>query len=320
MSQKKADILLALISMAWGSSYLLMKLGLGHMGPFTLIALRFGIAFLLTALLFRRRVMHADWRTIRYGALLGLLLFGLFAFLMFGLRSTSASMAGFLTSATVVFVPLLQTLITRRKPELPVAGGATLALVGIGLLSLNGRLTLTGGAVLCLAGAFAYAWQIIVTNRLTHKADGLLLGIFQLGFAALYGWIGSLLFEHPALPASREEWLAVLGLAIICSAFGFVLQPVAQKHTTPERTSLLFALEPVFTALFAWFFLQERLQGRGYLGAALILAGVVISGIKRKPQAAFDGPTPKSHLPFLTRVASPRHKPFVPAAAQGKKP
>lgn len=115
MSQKKADFLLALISMAWGSSYLLMKLGLGHMGPFTLIALRFGIAFLLTALLFRKRVVQADWRTIRYGALLGLLLFGLFAFLMFGLRSTSASMAGFLTSATVVFVPLLQTLISTLR-------------------------------------------------------------------------------------------------------------------------------------------------------------------------------------------------------------
>ncbi|WP_082651995.1 DMT family transporter [Gorillibacterium timonense] len=323
MTQKKADLLLALISMAWGSSYLLMKLGLNHMGPFNLISLRFGIAFLLTALLFRKRMARTDRRTIGYGALLGLLLFGLFAFLMFGLKTTSASTAGFLTSATVVFVPLLQMLITRRKPELPVAAGAVLALTGIALLSLNGRLTLSGGALLCLAGAFTYAWQIIATNRMTHKADGLLLGIYQLGFAGLYGLIGSLIFEHPALPASRAEWTAVLGLAIVCSAFGFVLQPVAQKHTTPERTGLLFTLEPVFTALFAYLFLHEVLQARGYLGAGLVLAGVVVSGIKRKPRTVSKGSMDEPRQRFLLRslpFAHLRRKPLLPANGLSKKP
>ena len=68
----------------------------------------------------------------------------------------------------------------------------------------------------------------------------------------------------------------MLGLALVCSAFGFVMQPVAQRCTTPEHTGLLFALEPVFSALFAFVFLHELLSAKGWLGAALVLFSVLL--------------------------------------------
>lgn len=280
MTQRKADLLIALISMAWGSSYLLMKLGLGRIEPFNLIALRFGIAFVITALVFIKRVVKTDKKTICYGALLGFILFGTFTFLVIGLMTTTASSAGFLTSATVVFVPLLQTIITRKKPQWPITAGVIFTMTGIALLTIKDSFVLETGAILCILGAFSYAWHIIITNFLTHKADGLLLGIFQLGFAGLYGFIFSMIFEHPILPDSNTEWMAVLGLALLCSAFGFVMQPIAQKYTTPERTGLLFALEPVFSAILGYIFLHEVLQIKGYIGATLVLYGVFVSSIK----------------------------------------
>ena len=91
----------------------------------------------------------------------------------------------------------------------------------------------------------------------------------------MYGLVCSIAFENPALPANKEEWIAVLGLALICSAFGFVVQPVAQRYTTPEHTGLLFALEPVFSAIFAFLFLHETLPVKGYLGAVFVLSGVL---------------------------------------------
>ncbi|WP_371381013.1 DMT family transporter [Sporomusa aerivorans] len=282
MTQKKADLLIATISMAWGTSYLLMKLGLNGIEPFTLIALRFGIAFVITFLIFPKRIIKADSKTIGCSALVGLILFGVFTALMYGLTTTTASAAGFLTSTTVVFVPLLQSLITRRLPTLPILTGILTIITGIGLLTIQATFIIESGSILCLLGAFLYAVHILVTNSFAHKTDTLQLGILQLGFAALYGLLFSFVFETPVLPATTTEWVAVLGLAIVCSAFGFVVQPVAQQFTTPERTGILFSLEPVFAALFGFIFLQEILEPQGYIGAALVLCGVLIAGMKKQ--------------------------------------
>jgi drug/metabolite transporter (DMT)-like permease len=118
MTQRKADLLIATISMAWGSSYLLMKLGLNGIGPFDLIALRFGIAFVITFIIFFKRVRKVDSKIIGYNAVLGLILFSVFTALMYGLKTTTVSSAGFLTSTTVIFVPILQSLITRKMPTM----------------------------------------------------------------------------------------------------------------------------------------------------------------------------------------------------------
>ena len=139
---------------------------------------------------------------------------------------------------------------------------------------------------LCLTGAVVYAFHILLTADFTKKEDGLLLGIWQLGFAGLYGLICTMLFETPTLPAAPSQWMAVLGLALICSAFGFVAQPMAQKYTTPEHTGLLFSLEPLFSALFAFLFLQETLSAKGYFGAALMMAGVLVASASPEKKAA----------------------------------
>lgn len=273
-SQRRADGMLALVSAAWGSSYLLMKIGLHGIPPFCLIAFRFGIAFAAVALLFFPRLKQSTGRTLGCGALLGLILFGVFAFLLHGLETTTASSAGFLTGTTVVLVPLFHALLSRKLPEQPVLLGVLLTMAGIGFLTLRQSISFRPGDLLCLCGAAAYAGHILLTDKLTQKEDGLLLGIWQLGFAGMFGLVASVIFEKPALPADASEWLAILGLALVCSAFGFVIQPLAQKYTTPEHTGLLFALEPVFSAVFAFLFLQETLSLKGYIGAALVLGGV----------------------------------------------
>ncbi|MGN0011936.1 MAG: DMT family transporter, partial [Candidatus Bruticola sp.] len=117
---------------------------------------------------------------------------------------------------------------------------------------------------------------------LSKQDDGLLLGIWQIGFAGIYSSISALLFETPSLPSSTIGWVAVLGLAVFGSAFAFVAQPVAQKYTTPEHTGVLFSLEPVFAAIFAFIFLHETMSGRGYLGVILVMAGVFTVSLTAK--------------------------------------
>jgi drug/metabolite transporter (DMT)-like permease len=282
ISQKKADLMIALITAAWGSSYLFMKMGLHSVGVFNLVALRFGIAFLLTAPIFYKRLCKTDRKTLLYGAILGFSLFCVLSALMFGLLTTSASCAGFLAGTTVVFVPLLQTVIYRKKPSLRITIGVILTMIGIALLTIKDTFRLDARSLLCVLAALIYAGQILLTSRFSKRAEPLTLGVLQLGFAGIFGLLFSFAFESPRLPGSPVEWFAVLALSVVCSALGFVLQPVAQKYTTPERTGILFSLEPVFSAAFGFIFLNEVLKLQGYLGAALVLAGVIVSGINKK--------------------------------------
>lgn len=277
LSQGQADILIAIVAMTWGCSYLLMKIGLTGMPPFSIIALRFCIAFITVALVFLPKMKLMNLRTLGYGSILGLLLFGVFAFLVPGMKYTTASNAGFLVGIVSVFVPVVHSLLKHKLPSKRTTLGVLLALLGICLLTFLSTFTINLGDILCILSAFSYTIQIILMDHFTKETDSFLLGIWQLGFVGLYGVIFTFLFESPSLPGSGAQWGAILGLAIICSAFGFIVQPVAQEYTSPEHTSMLFALEPVFSMIFAYIFLHEKLSLQGAIGAFLIMAGVVIA-------------------------------------------
>lgn len=281
-TQVKADLMMVMVTMLWGASYLFMKMGLHSIQEYNLIALRFGIAFLVAALVFNRRLLKIDGKTITYGFLLGSLLFLCTSAVVIGLKTTSVSNAGFLFSLAVIFVPLLIALFSRKKPKKRVMISLCISITGIGLLTLNQAFHIHAGDFLCILGALFYALHIIVTGKATKNVDAISIGIIQLGVAGAWGLLFSLLFEKPQLPSNIESWSAILALSILCSAVGFIGQAVAQKHTTPTRTGLIFSLEPVFAAFFAFIFVGEILTNKGYVGAVLVLLGVLAAEINFK--------------------------------------
>ncbi|OIK12436.1 multidrug transporter [Bacillus sp. MUM 116] len=281
-TQLKADFTMLIVTMFWGSSYLFMKMGLDSVQGFNLIALRFGIAFILAGAIFYKRLIHMDSKTCFYGFLLGSILFLLISLVTVGLKFTSISNAGFLFSLSVVFVPLLLAILFRKKPEKKVVFGVCVSITGIALLTLNNELRINSGDFLIILGAVFYAILIIVTDKLTKNVDSITLGILQLGFTGAWGLLFSLFFEKPHLPNTTESWFSIMALSIFCSAIGFIGQASAQKYTTPTHTGLIFSLEPVFAALFAFIFVDETLPTKGYIGAALILIGVLAAKINFK--------------------------------------
>ncbi|RSL30684.1 DMT family transporter [Salibacterium salarium] len=281
--QRRADIMMILVTVSWGTSYVFMKMGLGSIEAFNLVALRFGIAFLLAGLLFYKRLRKVDFKTVKYGMILGFILYLVFTFITFGVNTTSASNAGFIVSLAVIFVPVLSALFLKQKIGPRVFTGIFLALLGIGFLTLNSQLQINQGDALCMLGALSYATYIIVTGSLTKNVDSLNLGIIQLGFVSLFGLISSFIAAEPTvLPTSTASWIAILSLGIFCSAIGFTIQTISQKYTTPTNTGLIFSLEPVFAAVFAFLMLGEEFTTKAYIGAALVLAGVLLSRIDMK--------------------------------------
>ena len=121
-----------------------------------------------------------------------------------------------------------------------------------------------------------YACAIITTDRLSHRDDALVVGILQVGFLGFYALIGALLFESPRLPQTGSEWGIVLMLAIVCTGFGYTLQPVAQSHTSAQRVSLFCALSPMFAAIFGALLLKEKITVWSGLGMLLILGSILL--------------------------------------------
>ena len=281
-TQLKADFMMLIVTILWGTSYLFMKMGLDSLQVFNLIALRFGIAFILAGAVFYKRLIRINFKTFFYGFILGSILFSLISVVTIGLKFTSISNAGFLFSLSVVFVPLLLAIFFKTKPEKRVVIGVGIAIIGIALLTFNNELKINSGDYLIILGALFYAIQIIVTAKLTKNVDSITLGIIQLGVAGAWGLLFSLFFEKPHLPSTTESWVSIMALSVLCSAIGFIGQAVAQKYTTPTHTGLIFSLEPVFAALFAFIFVGETLPVKGYVGAILILIGVLAAEMSFK--------------------------------------
>lgn len=276
MKETTADLLMLIVTFFWGASYLFMDMGLGSISEFNLIALRFGFAFIVVLPILFGRVRKMDSNTLKYSLLLGFILFLVFTFITFGLQTTTTSNAGFLVSLTVVFVPLISTIVLRRKMASKQIISIALSIIGIGFLTIQLPFHINLGDVFCVLAAFLYASHILIASSAVKKVDPLNLSMLQLGFAGLFGLIFSLIFETPALPSTGEGWIAILALSIFCSALGFVLQIISQKYTTPIRTGLIFSLEPVFAAGLGYLFLNEVMSPWQLFGAFLVLFSIVL--------------------------------------------
>lgn len=277
MIQKHAKLFSATVPLAWGMSYLFVALGASEIPAIELVSLRCGLAFVALVLLFFRHLQKTfSWKMMIYSAFAGLLLFAVFYGLVVGVVDTSASTAGFLASTTVVIVPIIQSMMTRKIPDLKTIVAILIVLSGLFLLTGADLSQFNFGAIMCLMAAALYAIYIILSKYFVERVDAMSLGIWQLGFASLYALMGTFVLERPVLPHSGTVWAAVLGLALICSAYGWVMQTIVQAYVSAEFTSFMFSLEPIFTAFFALLFFGEWLSGLAYLGTVLIFIGVVL--------------------------------------------
>ena len=276
MNERKGEILVGLALALRASSLLFGKIAMRTMGPYLTIAMRFTIAFILVALLFRKSLKKVNLRTLWHCALIGLFFFLAMVFEMFGLQTTPSTVTAFLEGSVVVIVPAIACILQRKLPDRITVVSAVVAMVGVGFLTLKGdHLGFTTGELLVLGGTVWYSLTVIVTDTAAKNDDLEVVSIYQLLFIAIFAYIGAFIFEEVRLPQSGQEWGAVLALAIICSGVGFTIQPFGQKYITAERAGILAVFNPLTAALLGVIFLSERMTGSMLLGAILILASIL---------------------------------------------
>ena len=286
--QMRADLLLLLVTLCWGVSYLLMDYSLTDLDPFTLNAFRFLGAFLIAVLFSWKKLAGVSRTTLKYSVLLGMALLVVYIGATFGVKYTTLSNSGFLCALTVIFTPLIGWLFFRRRPDRKLSIVVLICFIGIALLTLGDDFSINTanlkGDLLCVMCALAYAVDLLFTEKAVNKedVDPYQLGVFQLGVTGALNLLLSFFFETPHFPQTAQIWGAVLFLSVFCTGVAFVLQPVAQQYTTASHVVVIFALEPVFAAIVAFFFAGEVLSARAYFGAFLMLASIFIMEIDFK--------------------------------------
>ena len=277
MDERKGEILVALALSLRASSLLFGKIAMRTMGPFLTIAFRFTIAFVIIAILFRKKITKVDARTLLHCALIGITFFLAMLTEMMGLKTTPSSVTAFLEGLVVVIVPALSCTIYRHLPDKITGISSVLCLIGVGFLTLKGdRIGFTSGELLVLSGTVFYGLSVIVTDTAAKHDDLMVVSIYQLLFIAIFAYIGAFFFEEIRLPQSGTEWGAVLALAIICSCVGFTIQPFGQKYITPERAGILAVFNPLTAAVLGVLFLHEKMTPGIITGAILILVAIVL--------------------------------------------
>ena len=274
MDRKKAIALSFSVPVAWGFSYPLMKIGMDSMNATSIVALRCIIAFAACLLLFHKHAVRINRDLMVRAAIIGAIMATEITCMCLGSSLTSASTAGFLQSLTVVIVPFANAALLRRAPERKVLIGTAIVTCGMLLLSGADFTSLNPGAIIMLLSAFIYAGHIIIATRFVEEVDPLALGIWQLGFGGLFSGIAAFTFGGFTLPSTPSA------LALLCSAYGFITQTLAQPHVPAETTGFAFSLEPVCSAVFSFFLVGEVLSPIAFFGAALILTGVMVATVE----------------------------------------
>lgn len=299
----QADALLLAVTAFWGATFPVVKnatdLNGGGVPTYWFLAARFTLAALLLGVIFWRRLVAVPLKTWAAGALVGTFLFAGYAFQTFGMAYTSSSKAGFITGLCVVMVPVLAVIWLKRKPTPGAWLGVATATVGLAILSLNADLRPTYGDLLVFLCAIGFALHIAAVARYSGPHDPTALSVIQIGTAAVLSWVMHLAGAGTLAPgvAGVQWWggpahvvTAWLICGVLATAVAFLLQNVLQPYTTPTHTALIFSAEPVWGAVFSFLLLGETLSGREYLGAGLIVAGMVLAEIPLGRKTAIAEP------------------------------
>ena len=280
MNERKGEFLVGLALALRASSLLFATIAMRTMGPYLTIAIRFTIAFIIIAVLFRKYITNVDAKTLLHCALIGITFFFAMLFELKGLQTTPSSVTAFLEGMVVVMVPAITCIVYRKLPDRMTVFSAVLAIVGVGFLTLKGdRVGFTTGELFVLLGTFWYSLSVLVTDRAAKNDDLMTVSIYQLLFIAIFAYIGAFIFEEIRLPQSGTEWGAVLALAVICSCVGFTIQPFGQKYTTPERAGILAVFNPLTAAVLGVVFLNEKMTPTMLIGAFLILVSILAPAV-----------------------------------------
>ncbi|OYD76736.1 Permease of the drug/metabolite transporter (DMT) superfamily [Burkholderia sp. YR290] len=287
----RANLLMLVAAMIWGSAFVAQRLSLDSIGPFLFTGLRFLLGAFVVLIVWsvvrrRRKQAGADdtpaslvpspastlWRD---GALLGLLVAVSISCQQIGLQYTKVANAGFISSLYVVIVPLIGVVL-RHQTGIGVWLGALLAALGMYFLSVDEHFSILYGDWLQLAGSIVISAQVVLVSRFARRHDPLALALVQFVVCGVVSLAVGLAVDPLRIADIVRAAPTILYGGALSVGVAYTIQVVAQKDAAPAHAAVIFSMEGVFAALAGWLVLGETLATRALLGCALMLAGLIV--------------------------------------------
>lgn len=293
---RKSEFMLLFVTLIWGGTFPSIKVILNYVSPFMLMALRFTLAFIIFTII--QPFKKEDWspRSMKRGLVLGLLLFLGHAMQTIGLEYTSASRSGFITYFYALLTPLFQYLIIKKRPTMANLSGLILAFTGLILITGGlSRGSLNKGDLITLAGAAAFSLYIVCISLWGLHEDSRFLTSMQMLLIAILSFISAPFLETIRLIPQPLFWLNFLYLSLLGSIVAVYIMTRHQSNISPTKASVLYAMEPVFSALFAVLIINEAFSLKEAAGSGLVIAGVIFSEIMgiRQENTSLGTPPPE---------------------------
>jgi len=280
----KSDLLLLLTSAIWGFAFVAQRDAMDHIGPFLYNSLRFTLGCLvLLPFVLRKKTLFensgekSDPKLLLKGGILaGVILFCGASLQQYGLVTTTAGKAGFITGLYVVIVPILAILWRQRVAGVTWAG-AILAGAGLYLLSIRNGMNMETGDLLILIGAFVWAAHVHVIGLYSPKVDPLRMAFIQFAVTGILSILVTAILEPVIFASIIEAWLPVLYGGVMSAGIAFTLQIFAQREVPSSHAAIIMSSETVFAAFGGWLLLGETMDSRAILGCSLMLLGILVS-------------------------------------------
>lgn len=278
--QKLADLGIISVAIMWGISTVVVKVIVSSMPPFTFITVRFTLAALFLALIYRTHFQKVQKKDFMIGLSTGVFLFGTYGFQIIGLKYTTVSNATFIGALSVVLIPLCGSLIARKIPSLYTLISVSICTIGLYFLAGLQVDTVNLGDLLNLLSAFSFTTYIMVIAKYANDMDTVVVTVFQFASVVILAAIGMLTFEPVNISLILNNWLGIIYTAIFATALVIPMQLICQKYTSPIRVGIYMLLEPVSATLIAVVAINEYLSIASVIGCCLILIGMLLAQIK----------------------------------------
>lgn len=276
-NQRKAEVILLSLTFIWGTTFTLVKDSLNYASPLLFIAVRFLFATIFMTIFFYRQLKDISSGEIQRASVLGILLFMGFATQTIGLQYTTASKSAFFTGTTVIFTPLLQFIIERKPPLVGNIFGVIIVTLGLYFLTSPKGSEFNFGDGLTLVCAVIFAIYIVYIDIATQSGSPLRITYIQIFTNGILSLIFSFIFEDLLFNLNLNLILSILYLSLLATILTLFLQAKWQKETTPTKAAIIFTIEPLVAAFFAYLFLNENLGLIGIIGGILIIMGLILS-------------------------------------------
>ena len=276
----KYNICMFIATIFFGMTYVLTKICLNYSTELHIISFRFSIAFIISLIFLYKNIFPIKIKELLYSFILGMILFLVFIAMTIGVKYTTATNASFLISLSVIFIPFFSWIFNKEKLKKNIFVVIFIALIGIILLTLDKNLQFHIGDILCLICAILFTFHVILTERIVKNNNPVAFSVLQFAWVSLFSFLLQYPIENFVIPKNKIFWLSMVLLGVFCTAFGYIVQTIAQKNLSSTIVGFILSLEPVFSGIFEYFFLNEYLSFQQYIGAFLLLISVIYVSVK----------------------------------------